>query len=84
MQLEPLFGSLAVFLLGEQKLPHWVTIVGMLCCIPAFILLTIEKEQKQIENISAPEKSGSVYSDEHSKSEMTELSEIKKKDQFLF
>lgn len=61
MQLQPLFASMLVYLLGQQNLPGLVTIFGILCCIPGLILLKIEQNYKETDDfISCSRNSDSV------------------------
>ena len=43
MQIQPIFGSIIVFLLGQQNLPSWLTFFGMCCCIPGLVLIKMEQ-----------------------------------------
>lgn len=61
MQLQPLFASILVYILGEQGLPGLTTLIGMMCCIPGLILLKNEQKMKETDDfISCSRSSDSI------------------------
>ena len=50
-QLQPLSGTLIIYLLGQQMIPSPLTCVGLVCCIPSLVMIQLEQRKKEIQEI---------------------------------